>query len=595
MKYLFCVLSAAALCACAAPVCPAGGPTRYNLDFEQSGGWYPYADGYALSFDITHRHNGRQSLKVVGAGLPPQSYAFFNQLLPVDAAGREVRLTGWVRTEGVDDGLAGIWIGGHDRSEWDPTDSASPAVRGTEEWTRLDVRARLTDTARLVVAACLMGNGTAWFDDFHITVDGEPLVDSLLPVAKWHLSRAERRALRRYIHPLRTWEPDDGDLSDLAVLGQLIGDARIVALGEATHGTREIFRMKDRIIRYLAQTRGFDIFSIEAGMPEGYAVNRYTVDGIGDAAEAVAGMHYWTWGTESVRDMAEWMRTYNASQPRIVFTGCDMQMARPACDVLRKAFAGDDGALQTLGELESALDESQRARWAAYRAGSYDEAAAEPVRRWAERLLGAVEAHVASLSDDRAAQCRVPAGGDGRAWLGQQVTLLRQFLAGAADRDRFLADNLLWIGAQNPASRLVAWAHNGHVNTCDGSMGGYLRERLGDGYRAFGFAFYDGEYTILAPDGPMSCPAQTPYPGTLEYVLDQLGVPLFILDLRRMREADDPMLEWLDSLVYRAVGSMPVGSDFIAGQREVSRAFDGLIFIRSTTASRLLTFDGKAS
>lgn len=591
MRRFLIPLCAAALFACVAPVRPAGGPTLYNLDFEQPGGWYPYADGYAVSFDIMQRHNGRQSLKVAGQGLPAESYAFFNQPLPVDAAGREVRLTGWVRTEGVDDGLAGIWIGGHDRAGWDPADPASPAVRGTSDWTRLDVRARLSDTAQLVVAAVLTGNGTAWFDDFRIAVDGEPLIDSLLPVAKCRLTRSERRALRRYICPLRTSEPDGGDGSDLAALREVIGNARVVALGEATHGSREIFRMKDRIVRYLAEREGFGIFSIEAGMPESYAVNRYTVGGAGDAAHAVAGMHYWTWGTESMRDLAVWMHAYNASQPRIVFTGYDMQGAKPACGVLREAFRTDARASKTLAELEKALDEGERARWAAYRTGDYDAAAAESLRQRAERLLAEVDEQIAALPDRQADACRVPGGGDGRAWLGQQTTLLRQFLSGAADRDRFMADNLLWIAERNPASRLVAWAHNGHVNTCRGSMGGCLRERLGEGYRAIGFLFYDGEYTILGPDGPFACTAQTPYPGTLEYVLDQLGEPLFLLDLRRMREADDPMLAWLDSLTYRSVGSMPVGGDFIAGDKGVSRAFDGVIFIRETTPSRLLEFD----
>lgn len=592
MKQFFAVFLAAAFVALVAfggPVRPEGGLTQYNLDFEQSGSWYPYADGYALSFDVWQSHSGRQSLKVVGRDLPSERFAFFNQQLSADAAGREVRLTGWVRTEGVDDGLAGIWIGGHDRADWDPADPASPAVRGTSDWTCLDVRARLSDTAQLVVAAVLTGNGTAWFDDFSITIDGAPLTDPLLPVAKWKLTRAERRALRKYVHPLRTWEPDGGDTDDLAVLGALFGDASIVALGESTHGTREIFRMKDRLIRHLAEAEGFDIFSIEAGMPEGFAVNRYTVDGEGDAAHAVAGMKYWTWGTEAMRDLAEWMHRYNASQPRIAYTGFDMQFGKPACDVLRKAFEGDERVLGTLDELAAALDEGERARRAAYRSGNYDLAASDEIRRRTKRLLAQMEEHIAACSDELADACRVPAGGTGRAWLGQQVTLLRQFLAGGGDRDRYMADNLMWIGAQNPASRIVAWAHNGHINVYDDCMGGYLRERLGDRYRAVGFAFYQGTYTILGDNGPVSLPAQMPYPGTLEYVLEQLDEPVFILDLKRMREAGDPMLEWLDALTFRAVGSMPVGSDFITGQTDVSSAFDCLIFIRNTTASRVLS------
>ena len=72
---------------------------------------------------------------------------------------------------------------------------------------------------------------------------------------------------------------------DLMPLVQLIGDARIVALGEPTHGSREVFQMKHRLVEFLATEMGFTIFSIEANMPEAYRVNNYVARGAGDPAE----------------------------------------------------------------------------------------------------------------------------------------------------------------------------------------------------------------------------------------------------------------------------------------------------------------------
>jgi erythromycin esterase len=72
--------------------------------------------------------------------------------------------------------------------------------------------------------------------------------------------------------PFETAEAGTG-FADLEPLRAIIGDARIVALGEGTHGTREFFRMKHRLTEFLASEMGFTIFSIEASTPEAFAVS----------------------------------------------------------------------------------------------------------------------------------------------------------------------------------------------------------------------------------------------------------------------------------------------------------------------------------
>ena len=84
---------------------------------------------------------------------------------------------------------------------------------------------------------------------------------------------------------------------DLQKLKAAVGDARIVSLGEATHGTREIFQMKHRLIEFLASELGFTIFSIEANMPEAYRLNDYVLHGTGDAKALLQGMFFWSWNT----------------------------------------------------------------------------------------------------------------------------------------------------------------------------------------------------------------------------------------------------------------------------------------------------------
>jgi len=138
--------------------------------------------------------------------------------------------------------------------------------------------------------------------------------------------------MRAHVVPFATTDPDAA-IDDLRPAGPLIGDARIVGLGEATHGTREHFQMKHRLVEYLAREKGFTVFSIEASTPEAFRVNDYVLHGKGDPKELIAGMYFWTWNTEEVLALVEWMRAYNASgKGRIEFTGFDMQTPDVAID-----------------------------------------------------------------------------------------------------------------------------------------------------------------------------------------------------------------------------------------------------------------------
>jgi hypothetical protein len=71
-------------------------------------------------------------------------------------------------------------------------------------------------------------------------------------------------------------------------------------MGEATHGSREFFQMKHRMLEFLAEKMGFTVFAIEANWPESLAVNDFVLNGEGDPAVALAGMYFWTWNTEEV-------------------------------------------------------------------------------------------------------------------------------------------------------------------------------------------------------------------------------------------------------------------------------------------------------
>lgn len=141
--------------------------------------------------------------------------------------------------------------------------------------------------------------------------------------------------VKQHAVPLQTVEAGHG-FDDLAPIRDMVGDARIVSLGESTHGTREIFQMKHRMLEYLVEEMGFTIFGIEASFPDCVAINDYVMHGRGDPEVALHGQGFWTWDTEEVLDLIKWMRAYNenpAHETQLKFYGYDMQVTTPALDV----------------------------------------------------------------------------------------------------------------------------------------------------------------------------------------------------------------------------------------------------------------------
>jgi TonB family protein len=145
-------------------------------------------------------------------------------------------------------------------------------------------------------------------------------------------------------HAVRLQTPEAGHgFSDMQPLKKMIGNARIVSLGEATHGTREFFQLKHRMLEFLATEMGFTIFSIEANMPEAYRLNDYVLNGNGDPAKLIKGMYFWTWDTQEVLDMVLWMREFNKSgKGRVQFSGFDMQTPNVAADIVQDFVAKND-------------------------------------------------------------------------------------------------------------------------------------------------------------------------------------------------------------------------------------------------------------
>jgi erythromycin esterase-like protein len=136
-----------------------------------------------------------------------------------------------------------------------------------------------------------------------------------------HASKEILQALRENTYPLKSVDAGQG-FDDLQPFKTILAGKRIVALGEATHGTSQFFRMKHRLVEFLTTEMGFRHFGMELSPMDGQLLNEY-IQGKDEDPKKVL---YWPWNTWEVMDMLDWMRAYNARvslDQRITLHGID--------------------------------------------------------------------------------------------------------------------------------------------------------------------------------------------------------------------------------------------------------------------------------
>ncbi|MEM1215106.1 MAG: erythromycin esterase family protein, partial [Bacteroidota bacterium] len=417
------------------------------------------------------------------------------------------------------------------------------------------------------------GKGQAWFDDFEIWIDGKQYEET--PVSNYELSPTARQWLLDHLIPLDTCAPEEREGDDLRTLGQRIGDARVIALGEVTHGSRAIFQMKDRIIRYLIESKFLRRFAIEGNWPEAETVNdhlRFNPEYDGTAGDQLKNMYFWTWQTEEVAAMVDWMRSYNqgAADP-LFFSGFDLQYTTGVLNALRQALPAKQHPLLTTVAEEIAYLREQRSQ-------SSTVTLSPAQQRFFTQSLEALRYGGWENRSPRA-----------MARNHHYLRILEQWLEFAPiSRDRFMAENMQWLLDQEPEQRYIIWAHNEHLRQNDNRMGQFLHESLGEDYLSIGFALYEGEHTAKSSGGLNTFPLNKAPAGSYEAIFNQLDTPIFALDLREIT-TDTPLADWLDQgLGWRSTGAGPDG--YNGRKTNITEQFDLVIFIRETEASRLLDF-----
>jgi erythromycin esterase len=419
---------------------------------------------------------------------------------------------------------------------------------------------------------------------------------------KFNLSRmplspdfAVKNWMMSHIIPLKSVEPN-GSLDDLRPIGNIIGDAKIVGLGEATHGTHEFFTLKHRLIEYLVEEKGFSVFIIEDDFNRTSAINDYVAGGPGDAETAIAALDVEHWKTREMIDLVRWIRNYNADpkhETKVIFRGLDVRDPREPYRLVMDAMAkfDPDGAAKLRKDgFDDAFIKVVQSKWS--KAEGLDVGMIN-----AKNMLVMVD----SLKD------RMPKAEFQKVRTSALLVCQAIEMAGANGieaRDRLMAKNVDIIrGEHGSAGKAILWAHNDHVgygiNVLGAvSMGEHLRKQFGDDYRVLNFAFNQGEfrawrYPWLDRKGLMPMTVGCSPKGSVAYGLVSTGIPAGVFDYRSIPKSG-PVRDWFmepraDWMI--GGGHSPMDPSYLIGlyYYAAPTKADALVYVDRTTATRPMT------
>src|SRR5256712_1320879 len=386
------------------------------------------------------------------------------------------------------------------------------------------------------------------------------------------------RQLETVAHPLT------GAPADYEPLFALIGNARFVLLGEASHGTHEFYRERAQITKRLIQERGFTAVAVEADWPDAYRVNRYVRGALVDAEaiDSLAGFKRfptWMWRNADVLDFIGWLRTHNDAlgnrENKAGFYGLD----------LYSLHASIEAVLGYLAKVDPEAAKRARYRYSCFEhfgenAQAYGYAASFDLSDSCEKEVVNQLVELRRRAADYASRDgRVAA--DDFFFAEQNARLVknaeeyyRSMFRGSVPswnlRDRHMAETLESLArhleSQGQQAKIIVWEHNSHLGDARATemgergelnVGQLVRQRHGKDAVLIGLSTYTGTVTAASDwDAPAERKHVRPaLKDSYEALFHEVGIPRFQISLREsspmVSALNEPRLERAIGVIYR--------------------------------------------
>lgn len=444
-------------------------------------------------------------------------------------------------------------------------------------------RSRRVGFSARVVIPCLVVSTLLFSCDNGESGEPEPVVVDLVS------------PLTEELHPLGL-DPLQWTDDDIHASASFSGKS-IVALGEATHGTAEFFDAKHRIFRHLVEKQGFKVFAIEADFGESVILNKAIQESRTSDIKPLmlSTMLFWTWKTAEVQAMLEWMSEYNRGKPaedKLQYMGVDCQAnvnnAPLVFDYLQSA------DMPFLSWADSLLEVSKTATL--YNFKFHTEESFIAYNKELSSLQDSISHYKSALTVNRTEQ--------DYQLLVHLVEVIRQtsevsfnYTRHSADnnRDRYMAENVLWLREYFPAAKVVIWAHNVHIsNDRDfSSMGFYLKGQLDDDYHMLGFLFSKGSFNAIGISGanylPLAARAiiEEPKANSVNAIFSSANEPVFSIALSDLNNHPEWVSAFSDGLEFFHFGSVfGTTPDYFPFKRT---HYDQIIYFDQTNAATILS------
>ncbi|MCA1991724.1 MAG: erythromycin esterase family protein [Coleofasciculus sp. S288] len=374
-----------------------------------------------------------------------------------------------------------------------------------------------------------------------------------------------------------------GAAEDYDPLMNLIGDARFVLIGEASHGTHEFYEQRAEITKRLIQEKGFTAVAVEADWPDAYRVNRY-VRGVDDdptPTEALGGFlrfPAWMWRNRDVLNFIGWLRQHNdalpGNTPKVGFYGLDLYSMHTSIEAV----------LNYLDKVDPEAAKRARYRYSCFEHFGEDSQAygyaatfglTEPCQQEAVNQLLELQRQTAEYAqrDGQVAEDEFFYAEQNARLVKNAEEYYRSMFRGRISswnlRDRHMAETLEYLVGfleqQGRQAKVVIWEHNSHLGDARATdmgqagelnVGQLVRERYGCDAVLIGFSTYTGTVTAASDwGGPTELKRVRPaLPESYEALFHKTGLSRFLLNLRddsqAVRGLRQPRLERAIGVIY---------------------------------------------
>lgn len=524
---------------------------------------YTSTDDYFSELDTVSSYNGARSFKVTGSNDSAKTFATTSIEIPLRIkSGSKINLSAWVKTDSLEgqDGGALIRLMGYSDNKME-----APAIflfnekilRGTNDWTKVNIETiLLKDVNKLVISGLMQGKGIVRYDYFQLNIDGLEINSKYF--SGINKTPTNENFISQYIQPFGP--------NNYSSLDQAIKDKKLIGLGEATHGTQQIFDLKKNLIAYLITNHNVRKIALEAYYQNTEELNHYIQTGEGELKQLLANLEFWQYYTWEFFQFVEWLKEYNKTNlNKVSITGIDSQSANRSLDLLTNKFEYDKKYSDLLKQLNiDTLPLNEKFKLSNLLLNSLAKAN--------EKKSVINNAEVLSQSY----------------FLNQYSGLQYSYM-----RDSIMALNTEKIVRELPKKdKAILWAHDLHIQKKEGWTGGFLAKNFKDEYLNIGFLLGSGTFTALDKEKqylnsnnklkPITC-------NSIEYQLNDFKENILILDIKESSKN-----EYLQESFYkknlqkRSIGALDNNMQFNYLGDNPELLYNFLIYIKISTASKML-------